>query len=361
LNVLKSIAIVLFAPVLFAAGCNVNTPQGQASPTVEALPSATIATEVAQSLATQTAVPTRTLPSIPVLESPTASFTPGPPTATFTPTDTPGPIEHTVQADDTLYYIIQLYGYTDISVIDQIVAMNPNIPSADRLPGPGAVILIPRPTATATPEGFEPSPVPPGVTVVPVEAQLMDYTIKDGETILGVAMQNNVTLAQLDQLNPELQFFNCDFSNPSGGPDCNVPLSVGQIVKVPAPTPTPTLSPTPSGSETPTPTPTYVPPMLIFPPEGATAQGGSIQLQWVSVGILPPGYYYGVEVNDAEGNPVKFSITRETSFTLGSELAPAAGTTRELQWRVRVGTVTEDSIFHPSGAESTWRALHWRG
>src|SRR5687768_15710345 len=134
LNVLKSIATFLVAAVLFTAGCNVNTPQGQATPTIEALPGPTIATEVAQSQPTQTPMPARTPPAVPVLETPTASFTPGPPTATVSPTETPGPFEHTIQGGETLGYIIQLYGYTDFSVIDQIVAMNPSIPNADRLP-----------------------------------------------------------------------------------------------------------------------------------------------------------------------------------------------------------------------------------
>src|SRR5690606_14751707 len=127
---------------------------------------------------------------------------------------------------------------------------------------------------------------------LPQETTIVEHTVRSGETIVGIADQFETTLAILDQLNPELLFLNCDFSNPSGGPECNVPLSVDQVIKVPAPTPTPTLSPTPSGSETPTPTPTYAAPLMIFPPDGAIAQGTSIRFQWVSVGVLPPDYVY---------------------------------------------------------------------
>lgn len=324
---------------------------------VEPTPTQQSVMEIAQAVPTAS----RTLPPQPVLESPTPSPTAGPPTETFTPTATLGPIEHTIQQEETLGYIIQLYGYTDFSVIDQIVAMNPIIPNADSLPGAGSVILIPRPTATSTPEGFVPTETPEGATAISPESQLLQHTVREGETIVGIAGQYETTLPVLDQLNPELQFFNCDFTNPSGGPECNVPLSVGQTVNVPAPTPTPTLSPTPSGSETATPTPTYMAPMLVFPPEGATAQGSSIQLQWVSIGILPPDYYYLVEVENTTTAQSFLRVTRDTSLTLGGDIAPTDGQTHDLRWRIRVGVQTESGAFRPLSAEGSWRTLRWRG
>ncbi|MFO7322507.1 MAG: LysM peptidoglycan-binding domain-containing protein [Chloroflexota bacterium] len=353
-------AVPAVAIGLALAACNVSLPNPNASPTPEPINSPTIE-DIPTAAATTTSAPRRTQPPVPVLESPTPSPTPGPPTATYTPTETPGPFEHTMRQNETLYYIIQLYGYTDLAVIDQIVAMNPNIPNPDRLPGEGAVILIPRPTATPTPEGWTPSPTPlNAVDTLPAETTIMEHRVRPGETIVGIAGQYETTLAILDGLNPELRFFNCDFSNPSGGPDCNVPLSVDQIVKVPAPTPTPTLSPTPSGSETPTPTPTYAAPMLIFPPEGAVAQGGTINLQWLSIGQLPPEQYYLVEVEDTTTGAQLHRVTRDTSYRIGEEIAPKDGQTHAMRWRVRIGVYTEGDLFRPISAEGPWRTFQWR-
>src|SRR5690606_30929748 len=144
-------------------------------------------------------------------------------------------------------------------------------------------------------------------------------------------------------------------------PDCNVPLSIDQVVKVPAPTPTPTLSPTPSGSETPTPTPTYAAPLLIFPPEGAVAQGQAIDLQWVSIGVLPPDYYYLVEVEDLTAEkPPYFTVTRDTSTRISGEIVPTDGQPHNMRWRVRVGTLTESGTYRALSAEAPWRTFQWR-
>ncbi len=344
------------------AACNVSLPNPNASPTPESLvtPSQTLAAATPTEAVTPT--PSRTLPPIPVLESPTATFTAGPPTATYTPTATPGPIEHTIAQGETLGYIIQLYGYTNLAVIDQIVAMNSNITSADRLPGAGAVIMIPRPTSTPTPEGFIPSPTPlNALDTLPGETTITEHAVRSGETIVGIADQFETTLAILDQLNPELIFQNCDFSNPSGGPECNVQLSVDQVVKVPAPTLTPTLSPTPSGSETPTPTPTYAAPMMVFPPEGAVVPGQSIRLQWVSIGMLPADYTYLVEVEDTT-TPGKtfFSVTRDTSALVSGEIVPTDGQTHAMRWRIRVGILTENGTYRALSADTPWRTFQWR-
>jgi hypothetical protein len=342
------------------AACNVSLPNPNANtPTPESLVTPTL--EGATATVTITPTPSRTLPPVPILESPTATYTPGPPTATFTPTETPGPIEHTIKQGETLGYIIQLYGYTNLGVIDQIVAMNANVPSADRLPGEGSVILIPRPTITPTPEGFIPSPTPPNaLDSLPSETTITDHAVRSGETIVGIADQFETTLAILDQLNPELLFLNCDFSNPSGGPECNVPLSVDQIIKVPAPTLTPTLSPTPSGSETPTATPTYAAPLMIFPPEGAVAQGQSIRFQWVSIGVLPSDYVYLVEVEDTTTGKTYFNVTRETTEDVSGEIVPADGQSHAMRWRIRIGTLTENGTYRALSADTPWRTFQWR-
>ena len=92
-----------------------------------------------------------------LIASPLPSQTSPPASATPSPLPTPGPIEHVIQAGDTLGYIIQQYGFRSIDnyVMDRIVALNVNVPNANSLPGPGSIVLIPRPTATPLPVGIE--------------------------------------------------------------------------------------------------------------------------------------------------------------------------------------------------------------
>lgn len=359
---------LIVCAALLVAGCDFLP--APATPTVEPLLTATAfpTATVTAPVPTSTAAPVESTaaPREVRLEPPTATFTPAPPTETPTPSPTPGPIEHTIQEGETLGYIIQLYGYTDLNVIDQIVAINQNIPNADRLPGAGSVILIPRPTSTPTPPGFAETAAAigdqPSQLIQPTgELQVLDHAVRDGETIIGIAGQYDTNLVILDRLNPELIFFNCDLENPSGGPDCSVQLQVGQVVKVPAPTPTPTLSPTPSGNETATPTPTYAAPMIVSPPEGATVTSRAIRLQWITTGILASNYTYLVQVrNTVTGGEYAF-VTTETALMLASEVAPASGEAHLFNWRVVVATSLENGDYRIiSGGDEPWRSFQWQ-
>jgi hypothetical protein len=304
-----------------------------------------------------TPLPTPSLQQQVRLEPPPPSPTPGPPTPTLTLTPTLGPIEHTMQAGETLGYIIQLYGYTDFNVIDEIVAINANIPNADRVPGAGNVILIPRQSSTPTPEGFDPSTPPP---VIEPEVVIDMHTVREGETIIGIAAQAETNLVILDRMNPELLFFNCDLSIPSGGAECNVPLVVGQEVKIPAPSPTPTLSPTPSGSETATLTPTYAAPVAFFPPEGSTVRSRSLELEWISTGILSPEFTYLVQVEDSTTETDYVYVTRDTSFVLGGNNTPTDGQPHSFKWRIVIATQAETGDYRiVSGENSSWRTFQW--
>lgn len=352
---------------MFLAGCNFNTP-GQATPTLEQIPaSATVE-------ATVTLTPSATLTPAAVVQvqQPTETATAAPPTLTLTPTDTPGPYEHVIQESETLGYIVQLYGYTDLSVgtggiIDLVVASNDNIPNADSLPGPGSVIFIPRQTATPTPGNVETAVVVQATdaasvpnVVLPENTTITQYIVQTNDTIIGIASESNVTLEQIAVLNPELDFFSCNFEIPSGGPNCNVPLQLGQAINLPAPTPTPTLSPTPSGNETATPTPTYVAPMLIYPPEGAVALPGVFSLQWVSVGILAPGDMYLVEVKDLTLNTVFYDVTRDTSYLLPDSLLPSDGQVHMMNWSIYVARQNQAGQYAPTGGTSEIRSFQWQ-
>jgi hypothetical protein len=338
-------AILLLSSALALSGCNLNLNPGGATPTVQAI----ITTETPEP--TLTLPPSATLPAQPQITSATPSPTPPPPSETPTPSDTPGPYEHIMAQNETLGYIVQLYGYTDLSVgvggiIDQVVALNDNIPNADILPGAGSLILIPRQTATPTPANVETAAAGAGpVVTLPANSSIIQYVVQDGDNLLGIIEDYRITLEIISQMNPDLNIFGCDLSNPSGGPNCIVPLRVGQAINVPAPTPTPTLSPTPSGSETPTLTPTFTPPIAVFPPEGAIAPPGIFRLQWVSAGLLGENEYYLVQITD-QTNAASFAgVTKETSLEIPDSLIPSDGQAHTMHWTVAVARPNQSGIY----------------
>ncbi len=351
--------IVLLLAVVAVIALSACQPNGVPARTPTVAPDAT-SSPTATVEATPNIAPTPTRP--PQLEQPTATWTPGPPTETYTPSPTPGPYEYTVQVGDTLLFIIQQppFNYRDSSVISEIIAINANVPSADQLPPPGSVILIPRQTATPTPEGYEqtrvllPEPPPAGSTPV------IPYTVAEGQTIIGVAASNGTTLSVLATLNPGISFIGCDFSNPIGGPGCTVALVVGQQVNIPAPTPAPTLSPTFSGSETPTYTPTYGPPQPVFPPEGANANARTFQLQWLSAGVLGPDETYTVQIQDMTSGAQHTGVSRSNSYMLPAEMVPRDGQAHQIQWRVSVAVPNPDGTLRIISGGGEWRTFTWQ-
>ena len=169
---IRQITTPLFLSVLILAGCNF-TAQDNATPTADGIVEEPInplpqvsdtpvppptqtqtPTETAEATRTATRPPTDT----PAPDTPTQTAIPDPPTAPPVPTSTPGPWEYVVQPNETLIEIIQRepFNYRTLDVIDQIVLINPNVFNADTLPV-GEAILIPRPTATASPEAINPA------------------------------------------------------------------------------------------------------------------------------------------------------------------------------------------------------------
>jgi hypothetical protein len=351
---------------LLMVGCS-SAPQGGVTPTVEAI------------VATSTEVPTITLTASPSLvqepiqqievgtSTPTA--TAAPPTDTPIPSPTPGPYEYTIKEQDTLGYIIGQFGYDDLStapghIIDQIVRLNDTIQSADILPGPGTVILVPRQTATPLPENTETAVAIEATAAnapnIPTASSFTQYVVKEGDTIVGIAQDNNLTIAQIAVLNQGLEISSCNFEIPSGGENCNIQIKVGESLMLPAPTPTPTLSPTPSGNETATPTATFVAPMVIFPPEGALAGAGVFSLQWVGVGVLGPDEAYLIEVTDVTANNIVLrAVTRDTSYTLPDSLIPTDGQTHSLSWTVYVAKPNADKVYGRVGGNPPIHTFSW--
>jgi hypothetical protein len=267
-----------------------------------------------------------------------------------------------------MYYILQQppFFYQSDSwnaIINEILQLNPFMRSPDQLPGPGSSIIIPLPSATATPEGFAltmtAQPNAPQVEM-PSNAEIIQVTVQENQTIIGIAQNNSTTLPIIATLNPQISFLGCDFSTPSGGPGCTVFLEPGDQVNVPALTPTPTLSPTISGSETPTPTPTFRAPALVFPPEQASAPARSIPLQWVSAGVLREGEVYLVEIQDETAGTQHVDVTTTTSYALPDELVPTDGETHTMRWRVSVAAQNDQGAYRYIGAQGEWRTFSWR-
>lgn len=361
-----SFSALVLGFALASAGCTfAQLPNATPTliPATETATSSPVPSQAPTATRTPTAAPTDTAEAIIA-----ASDTPLPPSATPTPTETPGPAEHTIQSGETLGYIVQLYGHRSFDVFDAVVRINDNIPNADALPGPGNVILIPRPTATATPTGqaIAEAPAvgnanPPSVSQQAGGLLQTAHIVQEGESLVDIAQQYNTTLEIISQLNPDIGFFGCDFNIPSGGPDCIIILQVGQEVTVPAPTPTPTLSPTPSGLETATPTPTYTAPITVFPPNQGIAAPGIFSLQWVSTGILDPDEVYLVYIKDVTADSsVNAFTTRSTAFELPSELIPRSGQTHEFQWWVTVGRRNAEGFFEDISGDAPINTFFWQ-
>ncbi len=362
--------VMLCGAVSGLVGCNfVPAPQGEASPTVETIEITVPPTEPPL---TPSLTATEAAPVGPVLEDATPTDTSGPPTLPPPPTATLGPYEHTIREQDTLLFIIQQYGYRDFGVIPEVVQLN-NLVNADSLPSVGSVLLIPRQTITPTPEGAELTPttfadVLAAQALAPtneqtglnVETGILEHVVQEGQTIIDIAANYATTLEVLARLNPDVAFFGCNFEIPSGGPNCNPFLNVGQVVRAPAPTPTPTLSPTPSGSETPTPTPTYMPPRVISPPQGAEIQAGVFLLEWVSVGVLQADEVYLVQITDTTSEQVHNAITRSTSLMMPETMIPADGETHTINWTVSVAKPNESNVYRVVSGTPEIRVFRWQ-
>ncbi|MDQ7034422.1 MAG: LysM domain-containing protein [Anaerolineae bacterium] len=287
-QVITSCTAVFFS--LMIAGCNVATPN--ATPTVEVLISDTptlVVTPSATASATPSTTPTEAIVEVPVqVASPLPSQAPDSMGATLEvpPTVSEEPFyRYTIQEGETLGYILRLqpWGYPpfDAAIIQAVVSLNDNMTNPDFLPPPGSELLIPKRTPTPIPEGIDLTLTAAagrgeslcGNSVCVPGQEFGNHEVQEGETLVGIMELYDTTLEVLSQQNPNLGWFGCDFTNPSGGPNCNPNIRIGDNISVPLPTRTPVPTTTPSGNETATPTPTYLPARTFFPPQGALASG----------------------------------------------------------------------------------------
>ncbi|MEM6284915.1 MAG: LysM domain-containing protein [Chloroflexota bacterium] len=311
-----------------------------------------------------------------------STVTNAPPTITQTPT--PGPCQIEVQAGSTLYGILALCGHRDFDLLDEVLELN-DLPDAGALQL-GQIIEVPRPTATLDPniptveggdaEGEASSGIIAGVlfaddidnlpTLTPLPTATLPvgiqwYTVQSGENILTVASQFNAGVEVLSQLNPEIEFNQCDFGIFGGGPDCTVFLSAGQRVRVPAPTPTPTIEPTLTGSETATPTATatFNAPNLVSPGDRALFRRNElVTLRWAGTGTLDTDEVYRLRIRHLNTGVAYIQDTRESFFIIPTQWQQSDGKRHDYEWQVSVIDLRtpEDPIFVTDQRLFTWEA-----
>jgi LysM repeat protein len=272
----------------------------------------------------------------------------------------------------------------------------------------------PLPTATSLPQ---PSPTPPPVTT---ETVLVKHIVEGGETLLSIALQYNVTVDEIQQANgltnelirigDELtipvvresagagasgQSGNFTYTVEDGDTLISIALKFGSSVEaiqqanslagnalirpgdslvipvqgVPPEALQPTVAPTtPPVAGAPAPTPVvYAAPRLLAPPEAAEiVRTEPVLLQWASVAVLQPNEWYVLQLfaRSPGARPLSTAWTKETSYRLGAELAPAEGELAEYDWLVSVVRVnpTGDGqlALEAASPPSEIRRFTWR-
>ncbi len=367
---LRLLSILLLLIPWLAAGCNINMPDAQPSPTVEI-----------EAIVTASPVPSATYSPVPSTPSPTAapvqiatpeaSATDPPASPSPEPSATSPFFEYIVQEGETLFYIIQLpqHGYAyEPNVAATVVALNDNIRDADSVIG-GITILIPRPTATATPPGAQATQAllatfgldDSSGAVLDAGASVGCHDVVAGDSMVTIAHTYNTTLEILSDLNRgEVNWYGCNFKEPAGGPDCRPTLNIGQCVRVPKPTPLPTKAPTPTGNETATPTATKIAPRLLHPADGAVTAATALTLHWVGIAGLNPADVYLLELIDQTANAAFRQVTRANSFRVPEAFIPADGQTHLVQWQVTVARKNDQGEYYYVGAPGAVNTFQWQ-
>jgi LysM repeat protein len=299
----------------------------------------------------------------------TAILTPSPSPAgppTFTPSPMPTatlePYQYQVKAGDTLFAIIQIYGYRDIGVVPEVIRLN-NMANENDLKA-DQILLIPQQTPTVGPTDTPSPTLEPGITpTATIEATIgptPDYTgcnkdtrctspdgkywmheVQEGDTIASIAYQYYAPLDAVLQAN---------------GLTKDSFIVPGQKLKVPIMvTLTPTLTPTGGPDSTATPIPTLSPPALLAPVDGETVpRGDSVVLQWIAGHPLASTENYLVIVRIVGGDQEHRATTHSNSYRLPDGLKPGIGKTVQFEWQVVVITGSNTNATAISGLGPTW-------
>lgn len=305
-------------------------------------------------VATVPPVPTVTL--IAAFATPSPSLPPPTVEATVGPTPTLEPYSYTVKKGETLFAIIQFFGYKDLAVIPELVRIN-GMTSENQPLREGQTLLIPRqtptpgPSSTPTVEGTPAGPTPDykGCTAekhcTTPDGQYYIHEVQSGDTCLSIALQYNTRVQDLMAAN---------------GIASNCLISPGQKLKVPIlVTLTPTLTPTGGPNSTATPTPTFSSPSLLVPANNATiARGDTIVLQWATVHALDSSQNYLVLVTNLGTGDAFRAVTRANTYRFSDNvpdnMKPTIGQSARYEWQILVIAGTDPNSKPISGQDVKW-------
>jgi LysM repeat protein len=289
---------------------------------------------------------------IPVLQAVTATATLAPaPTLALVPTPVETVVveelEHTVVDGDTLTSIGIRYGVT-------VEALQSANGLADVLIRPGDRLKVPVTRRVSL--------SPPGTT------SSFEYTVQENDTIVGIATGFGATVDDILSANNLSANAIIRPGDRLVIPVQQVPVEVLESTAlVPSPTP-----PDPAAAEgaqaTPEPTAViYLAPQLTAPTDGATLpRSEPVLLRWVSVDLLAPNEWYVLLLYPrSDGARALPSIwTKSTSHRLGTEAAPAEGTSAQYDWQVSVVRVAPGSMggyaLEAASPSSELRSFTWQ-
>jgi LysM repeat protein len=293
------------------------------------------------------------------------------PTATPTPAAiaTPTPLAvYTVRRGDTLF---EIAGQYDMSV-DDLLAANGLTENDVYTIQPGDELKIPAPT----PEGAPTASSTEGESATATPAP-ETYTVRGGDTILAIALRNNVSVEDMLAANG-LTINDARTLQPGDeliipGPE-GIPTATPAATATGAPTGTSTATPAATVTGVPTPTPTTASvvrvdaPRLRSPENGtAVSCSGQETLTWLQVPSVRPtdlylvhlGYVNGVAADGSE--EVVWVISQQrpvsaTSWQLDNNLCGLAPNNAGKQWRwyVEVAESAADGMQPVSPASPVW-------
>lgn len=318
-----------------------NTPEESPG---DARPSATVPAAVAAGPA-GTLAPTVAL-TVTVDISATTTLTS---TADTTPTATPTPVVYTVVSGDTVEKIAAAFG---VSVTD-LMATNGMTSDLIRV---DQKLTIPSGPVELGPDG---KPLPT-VTPTPKNAIYL-VVVRAGDTIDLIAKRLGSSVEAVVRANDQLE-------------SADTIIRPGDQLIVPVGTVTGTLSlqfsepptVTPVPTPTPTPGPRWPAPLPLSPSDEERIVGGSVLLQWLSVGTLDPNEVYFVRVvPDAPTQEQLAEVTTGTSFRVPEEwLQRLARRTDRYTWSVQVArdvrSVGQTATFVAVSPASPLRTFIWK-
>lgn len=280
----------------------------------------------------ETATPTLTAT---ITMTPTEESTPTlEPTWTLEP-----PVTYKVAAGDDCMTLAYVFG-VDVRAITSL-----NKLGSECFITEGMELLIPKPTPTASPQ---PTSTPNPTQLAEDACEKVEYIVKDGETLGGIAANYAVTIEDIRAYNakPNEQVF--------VGEKLLIPLCEQQL-------------------ETPTPTvvPNYGAANLLLPADGEsfTNPAEVITLQWASVGTLRQNEAYAVTIDDVtDGGARKLvEYVTDTKFIIPETFRPSSERPHVFRWSVlpvrQTGTdkTTGDPVWEPAGDVSVQRVFSWVG